>query len=294
MKFMMCFLNDPEWTFEHFCQKTPRAVKFDLITCLHSWYLIDPVFLIDAYRRLSEHGILIVSLGPHWKREKSETTPGCEGNFINTVTSAIDEVLAAHLRRNVREDAYSEKVIRDDPYRNYAEDVEKAFGTFFGTSGVDFFGDYCDRWVPGGSILKNNELTSVGKEIVDFFLHGLSRGVDKDALFEKIHQQLKQLEHNGQLPACEWDFSIDRAQVAKRRRDELRFSPRGQDNLKPELTAAGLPSCLETNLLTPGEEADEAFSLPVSGHHLWHVQGRIQRLFVLRQQEGPLPRIGTN
>ncbi len=215
------FLNNQQWTFEHFCKITPRSVKFDLITCLHSWYVLDPIYLVEAYRRLSSRGIFLLTASPYGHTSDGNDPHGC-CDFVNAITGAVDEVLARTHAWPKDLDRYDEKVIVEDPYRTYAEDIDAACIFFFGKDGVDFHREIHPRWIPN-TILTEDGLSPAGKEITKFFLHGIG-GVDEEALFTAVESRLAPLVKEEKLPACEWDFSIDRAGVSSRRRTELCFS----------------------------------------------------------------------
>jgi SAM-dependent methyltransferase len=221
------FLNGGGWSFEDFCKSSPPSEKFDLITCLHGWYLIDPIYLLEAYRKLTHSGVLVVSLGPHNAGTHANGRP-YRGNFINTLTSVVDGVLAS-ARSDSTEKNYTEKVIRDDPYRNYAEDLAVAMRRFFGEPGDDagFYMDVHEREVPAVAILNEKSLTDLGKAITIFFTHGIRVPIAEKVLFSRVHGALRPLvSSDGTLPATEVDFSIHRRQIAMRHRESIRFNAR--------------------------------------------------------------------
>lgn len=228
------FYNGPQWTFERFCHELPRSTKFDIITSLHSWYVIDPIHLLDAYRRLSRSGILLVTISP-FRNSRPSTENQADrsvvpkGNFINTITGIIDRLLAANLGRRHDQDAYLYKIIKEDAYRNYAEDIEKACMFFFGEPGADFDVESNPRDIPAAKVLDSESLTEAGKAISRFFIHGRDSDVgDLEDLYSAIYAELSNLveERDGTkwLPAWEWDFSVDRARIGARRQADLKFT----------------------------------------------------------------------
>jgi SAM-dependent methyltransferase len=217
------FLNEPRWSFEYFCKVIPASVKFDLITCLHSWYVIDPIYLVEAYRRLSERGILLLVSSPYGADHEANAPHFC-GNFVNAITGAVDELLAKTFEWQVDLDQYEEKSVTEDPHRTYAEDIDAACVFFFGKEGTDFRRETHPYWIDANLILTDDGITPVGKQIVEFFLHGI-QGIDKNLLYTTVRRRVASLVNKGKLPTCEWDFTIDRSGISKRRRNELCFSP---------------------------------------------------------------------
>ncbi len=222
------FFRGAAWTFEEACKRAPRARKFDLITSLHSWYVISPIYLVEAYRRLSNLGILLVTLGPWGEKEGYPAPTDGGGNFINQITGAADELVARRFRRRQGDDEYADKVISDDPYRNYAEDIRVAFDVFFGTVDRDFHCKPCPRWVDADLVLAPDGLSELGRSVAEFFLHGV-RNVSVDDLAERARDRLSRhvctVDGKPKLPAFEWDFSVTKDQIFRHRRSELRVVP---------------------------------------------------------------------
>lgn len=215
------FLHGKRWTFEHLSTALPRHQKFDLITSLHSWYVIDPIYLVEAYRRLSAHGTLIMTMGPYGPGE------GHGGNFINMATGTIDALIATEAGLEPKDDLYLHKVIRDDPYRNYAEDIVGACIHFFGQKDEDFFTDIEDRPVPADLVLEEAQLNDVGKAISSFFAHGFPPKGGEAAMFAQVFDLFAGLKtDNGMLPAAEIDITIDRETIMRRQAKRLRLHAR--------------------------------------------------------------------
>jgi hypothetical protein len=215
------FLHGRKWTFEHLSTALPRHQKFDLITSLHSWYVIDPIYLVEAYRRLSTHGNLIVTMGPYGPDE------GHGGNFINLATGAIDALIAKEAGLEPDDDVYRHKAVRSDPYRNYAEDILTACGHFFGNQNEDFIVEIEDRSVPAGLFLGDTNLTDAGRAISSFFAHGLPPHGGEAAMFERVFDLLCGLRTDeDMLPAAELDILIDRQTIMRRQAKRLRLHTR--------------------------------------------------------------------
>lgn len=88
--------------------------RFDFITAIHSFYVIDPTYLKKLYGLLSNDGFAVILLGTY------------KDNFFNILTSKIDEKLAqAH--SGLRILPFEGKAVTQDPDRVYAEDIEKFF-----------------------------------------------------------------------------------------------------------------------------------------------------------------------
>jgi hypothetical protein len=181
------------------------------------------MYLVEAYRRLTDRGILLVLLGPYENG----------GNVINTITGVIDEVLASQLKRTKETDLYEEKIITEDPYRNYAEDIAGACEAFFGRRGHEFGCASIEQWIEAREVLNSSGLSERGKEVVELFLHGYR--TEKPKLFEMIFKKLKETQRdvlvNGNnspgLPAWEWDFPIGKDRLFLRSQRELRLITSG-------------------------------------------------------------------
>jgi hypothetical protein len=214
------FLHGKRWTFESFAETFPRAHKFDLITSLHSWYVIDPIYLVEAYRRLSARGALVVTMGPYAANHDHR------GNFINVATGVIDALVADGANLVPMDDVYLGKVIRSDPYRNYGEDIVEACRSFFGIPDMDFFVQSYERPIAAASVLDEGGLTPSGRDIIRFFAHDLPVPGGEEVLFAKVFDALTDLVIDGMLPAAEIDVIVDRSTITRRQRDKLRLEAR--------------------------------------------------------------------
>jgi hypothetical protein len=217
------YYNGPKWTFEHFDEEIESDTKFHVITALHSWYVINPINLLKAYRRLKPNGILVVTLGPlssgDWSRDPRNTVPKEVGfilrpdqkhpfqydpNFINVITRVADQHSADH--RGEQPTAYMHKIAEADKFRNFAEDLYAVANEFFGDQQESYVFKIDNREVPSEIVMGTKSLTPLGKSIVDFFLHGYAVA-DKVALYREVFSELSKIRSDSSmLPACEIDF----------------------------------------------------------------------------------------
>lgn len=195
------FLNDR--SFEDFVPELPRDHKYDLITSIHSWYVIDPLFLLHAYRLLSENGVLLLVMAPY------------EENVFNEITHIIDGEIAE--RNDLRESAYPAKRITADPYRNYAEDIVEACNEFFGSNNIQ---PRRNRGTIERSLLINGGgLTNEAKSIVNFFCHRTITADQK--LYDKVASRLTNYGAPTHFPCDEWYIVLERASIVEQKRSEI-------------------------------------------------------------------------
>lgn len=193
------FLNGPEWTFEDFVSKAPYEYSFDLITSIHSWYVIDPIYLLDAYRTLSPIGIIALIISPY------------KNNVLNTIIGTIDTLIGRST--GYAGEAYAEKVVVEDPYRNFAEDVLAACNRFFVADGVEL--TKREVAIPRDCLISAGRLNDSGKQIARFFCHGIIE--PNAALFTEVEIAIiKTYGDANTFPCEEWNIIVDRRSIASR------------------------------------------------------------------------------
>jgi Methyltransferase domain len=201
------FLNGSEWGLEEFLQVAPHDYKYDIITSVHSWYVIDPIYILSLFRLLQRDGVMAFIISP------------LENNIINKITIVVDAFIREKHRN--REISYSMKKIKDDPYRNFGEDILAACRHYFGDD------DDAIKVVKRKDaviatrrlVTAKGALTSEGKAIAEFFTHGLVRL--NDEMCSAVAEVINRSNFNGQLPCTEWDIIIDKEKILTRGQERL-------------------------------------------------------------------------
>ena len=102
----------------------PGEHQFELITAIHSLYLIDPSYMMRMYDLLSDEGMMLVISAP------------AERNMINLICRVVDGELPTADPSIQRLVPYRGKVITTDPFRNYAEDLHSMAKAYFHEAAV--------------------------------------------------------------------------------------------------------------------------------------------------------------
>jgi SAM-dependent methyltransferase len=198
------FLNGSEWAFEKFSTDIPRDVRFDIITSVHSWYLIDLSYLIDMYRILSEEGVAAFVLAP------------LESNIINQITCHVDRYIRKKFK--AKASPYKEKVAALDPYRNYAEDLAFSCYQFFGEDGVHLV-KRRGHIKTERLITKGGELTPEAKAVADFFAHRMT--LLDDDVYDQIGAIILEHDSGGRVGCDEWEIVLDKARIMSSKREMM-------------------------------------------------------------------------
>jgi len=199
------FLNSEEAKFEQFARTLHEDCKFDLITSVHSWYLIDPIELIRAYRMLSEDGLLAILTAPF------------EGNVINWVVHHIDEAIVKS--RPMLRQPPQKKAVQSDTLRNYGEDIVLACEVIFDRAkGMDV--STIEKFARSDGLAGSN----VGKmldamEIVRAFSHGLVPIEQIDHV--KIVEDISGRALDNRFPCNEIAIVVSKAKIAESLRSVL-------------------------------------------------------------------------
>ena len=223
-----CGLNG---TFERYIENHPASEKYDLITLLHSAYVIDPLCIVEAYRRLTEDGILILVSSPYQAGNPSPdgTT---KGNFINAICRVADGTLGRTRAGRGAQAPYEFKTIKDDPWRNYGEDWVAAFDKLFGPKGGCWSFALRPNSVLSGNIVEETKLTDDGDLVADFFAHG--RVDDKQTYLSDVYKALAPLSVLGQLPADEYFLCLSKRELRDNHPNPPRFKPKAGVTASPD------------------------------------------------------------
>jgi hypothetical protein len=200
------FLNGPEWSLESFVKKAGNDYRYDIITSIHSWYVIDPIYLINLYRLLQDEGVMAFIIAPF------------SGNIINQITSVVDSFIRKELKS--KDTAYPMKVAQTDPYRNFAEDIREACWTFFGKHGTQIH-IRKPHIRTEQFMLPNGQLTPTAKAVTDFFAHRMLPLPLNNEVYNAVAKVIAENDQDGRLFCEEWDIIVDKAETMRNRQDEL-------------------------------------------------------------------------
>lgn len=177
----------------------PGRLKFDLILAVHSFYLVDPSYLLKLVELLRPDGAAIVVMAP------------LEDNFLSQVTLAIDQHLMAQDPATYRRDPYQHKVVEIDPLRNYAEDVEPALDRYLAGS---FERKDFETSVPTSELFDDDgKATGLARDIVELFGHGLL--VEIDELIDRCWEIAEKLGVDDALPCFNRRYLLLRNNVGR-------------------------------------------------------------------------------
>ena len=174
--------------------------SFDFITLIHSFYLMDVSNLLKLYNLLRKDGWLLVVHAPY------------HGDILNTISSFVDRRL---LRDNLTLDhPYDGKVITEDPFRVYAEDLEAQMRSYFGDK-VRI--KKIQHSTQKSHFLKDDgQLTDLSIEIADMFTHNqvpFSKSAEREELFKELAIEIDKVATNGRVPNDVWIFSLFKSEV---------------------------------------------------------------------------------
>lgn len=207
---------------ERFIAQSGKGESFDLITCMHSLYVVDASELVNIYRSISDIGLLVIVTSPFGTSDPSFA--GQTGrNFINGITSIADRHIkdAASLRQHI--DVCDRKFVADDPYRNYGEDIITAMIHFFGNPGNGWNASVRKNSVPSVDLLEKNGLSKLGRSIADFFTHGLEVD-DSELYYRDVFELLNEMDDGGHLPADEIIIHLDKKALRLHHPNRPRFT----------------------------------------------------------------------
>ena len=217
--------------FERYVENHPPSEKYDLITLLHSAYVIDPLYIVEAYRRLTDDGILILVSSPY----RAGPTPSGEttsGNFINSICGVADGLLGRPRTGRSAQTAYEFKTITGDPWRNYGEDWVAAFDKLFGAEGTCWRFALRKNEVKTCKIFGENNLTDDGALVAEFFAHG--RIDDQEAYLRAAYDALMPLSESGKLPADEYFLCVSKRELKDNHPNPPRFKPKAGVTISPD------------------------------------------------------------
>jgi hypothetical protein len=201
------FLNGSEWGLEQFLEKAPRDYKYDIMTSVHSWYVIDPIYILSIFRLLQSDGVMAFIIAPY------------RNNIINKITGVVDGFIREKFRS--RDASYPMKEVKEDPYRNFGEDVLIACRWFFGNDAdaVKLLKRDNATIDTRKLLTTKGTLTSDGKAVAEFFAHGMIKMNDK--IYAAVAEAIKASDVNGLLPCAEWDIIIDKGKIMTRGQERL-------------------------------------------------------------------------
>lgn len=218
-------------TFERYIENHPASEKYDLITLLHSAYVIDPLCIVEAYRRLTDDGILILVSSPY----KAGVTPLGEttgGNFINAICGVADNLLGHPRAGRGVQTPYECKTISDDPWRNYGEDWVAAFNKLFGPMGICWSFSLRQSRVSSDIIVEETKLTDDGELVANFFAHG--RIDNKQIYLRDVYNTITSLSVPGHLPADEYFLYLSKRELRDNHPNPPRFRPNPKKSTSPD------------------------------------------------------------
>jgi hypothetical protein len=198
------FLNDTEWSLEDFVEKVSHEHKYDIVTSFHSWYAISPSYLVKLFRFLQTDGIMALTIAPF------------KNNIINQITSVVDEFVRSKFP--TKDKPYPMKKIKNDPCRNFAEDILFACETFFGKSGITTKKSLV-RIRTSEFLDESGALTKKGRMIADLFAHRIL-SLDEDT-YAAVASVITAHTRDGYVPCEEWHIDIDKAEVLAHGRARL-------------------------------------------------------------------------
>ena len=187
-----------ELTIEDYITIYKNSKKFDIITSIHSWYVIDPAVLLNAYRLLSEFGVMGIVISP------------LADNIINEIVFHVDR----YIMNKQKIDGFNEmkgKVIWRDSLKNYGEDIVSMCQRFFGLQNV-IVREH-QYTIPRNDILGNEQLTDLGRKLVTFFLHNITSADEE--LFSHIFDKLNLKFKHGDLPCKQFHIIVSRYRIRK-------------------------------------------------------------------------------
>lgn len=184
-------------TFEDF---DPYGNEFDLIFTVHSMYLIDPSHFLKMYSILSDNGMIVVVSAPY------------DNNILNLFCSHVDDCLPEADPRIGQLRPYAGKVITQDPYRNYAEDLHVAAKECFHENAVSE--SYCESEVSLSLfITDDNHLTQLGHDIISLFSFGQLPQKKLKQTEKKIIKDILKVSKNGVVRNDNWILSVTKSDV---------------------------------------------------------------------------------
>lgn len=210
---------------EGFLQRQTKSERFDLITSLHSWYVVDPLHIIEAYRRLTSEGIFVVATSPFREGPTPMDKEPTSGNFINVISGVADKHLRGVRSPGATIAPYDYKNIKEDPFRNYGEDIVTVFNSFFGKVGECWGFELIRRTIDSALIMDADGLTETGRLIAKFFTHGLPLA-DETAFFREVHERLWDFQKGDKLAADDFVLYVDKVELKKNYVGRPRFTRR--------------------------------------------------------------------
>jgi len=179
------------------------GLRFDLILSVHSLYLIDPSYLLRLVELLRTDGAAIVVMAP------------LENNFLSRTTLTIDQHLITRRPTEFSLSSYSGKIVDEDPLRNYAEDLEAAFGTYLAGK---FHRQDIEENIPVSEIFEDDGgLTQLGRGVIDLFSHGL---LDEPVeVEERLWQVALEMRQGAVLPCNNRRYTLVRNEIIQALRE---------------------------------------------------------------------------
>ena len=188
----------PEAPFE----KWQSIGQFDLITSIHSFYLIDPSYLLRAYDLLSDSGLMLILSSPY------------RNNIFNLITAVVDQHLPESDPRITPPEPYRNKVVLEDSFRNFAEDLHAMASSYFGDKTV-FKAEYEQSIDARLLLTTSKKLTKLARRAISLFSNEWLLPKDLKKAKQELVRKIADSVENGRVRNDNWVLMVSKRNVRK-------------------------------------------------------------------------------